>query len=112
MPLTRTFGNIEGKAYALGGCSCRFGENNCVKTISIFVPYAMDGDGVCLQGDAFTQGIWPLDERVGVAEWQILSVPIMGCPPLAAFCGNERGVTMLMIIAESTITACHLMSVV
>lgn len=72
----------------------------------------MDGDGTCLRGDTFTHGIWPLDERDGVAEWQILSVPITDSPPLAAISGRAGGATMLKTTAMSTITACHLMQAI
>lgn len=72
----------------------------------------MDGDGINLQGHVFTQGIWPLDAREGVAAWQTLSVPIVDSPPLAAMSGREAGATMLKIIAVSMITACHLMEAI
>ncbi len=111
MPWTRAFANTKG-AYALGGCSCCLGESICVRTISIFVPYTMDGDGISLQGHAFTQDIWLLDESAGAAEWQILGVPITDSPHLAAISGREGSATMLKIIAASTITACHLMQTI
>ena len=70
----------------------------------------MDGDGVSLEGHAFTQGIWLLDNRAGAAEWQILSVLITDSLP--AISGREGGTTMLKIIAASTIIACHLMQAI
>jgi hypothetical protein len=58
------------------------------------------------------QGIWLLDARDGVAVWQILSVPIVGCPLLPIISGREGGTTMLKIIAMSTIIACHLIQAI
>ena len=83
-----------------------------MKTTPVFLAYAMDDSGISLPGHAFAQGIWPLDARNEVAEWQTLSVPIVDSSPLPAINGREAGTTMLKTIAASTLIACHLMQAI
>jgi hypothetical protein len=58
---------------------------------------------------AWIQGISPFDDRAGVAEWQISSVPISACPSRAAMIGSAGGTIIPRAIARSTMIAFHLM---
>ena len=56
--------------------------------------------GMALNVHSFTQGISPLENRAGVAEWQTSSAPIDTCLPWSLTNGKAVGRALLKAIAR------------
>ena len=61
------------------------------------------------QGDSCIQGMLPLDDRAGVAEWHMSRAPIIACPAWLHVGKREGEMAMVRAIDRSTMTACHFM---
>jgi len=69
------------KNYALGGRSSCEGKRELLMIGSACSANVMDWVGQGLHAHSFMQGISPLEDNAGVAEWQTSRAPISAIPP-------------------------------